>query len=181
MTQSCHMQTNNEPGNSADDHPQSVETVLNNWENLMATGMRLCSPSSHDGSLSWLEQFMAEIDKRGWRCDILDMHCYWPEWNLNNALKDYYNKYKRPIWVSEFVWGASWNNNGIFATDRSFSKENQQKNYDVMSKVLTNWNSFDYVERYAYWNSEADCSKLTSMERKAILPKFPSLANGTAK
>mgnify|MGYP000225937188 CR=1 FL=1 len=109
------------------------------------------------------------------------MHCYWPEWNLNNALKDYYNKYKRPIWVSEFVWGASWNNNGIFATDRSFSKENQQKNYDVMSKVLTNWNSFDYVERYAYWNSEADCSKLTSMERKAILPKFPSLANGTAK
>ena len=29
-----------------------------------------------------------------------------------------------------------------------------------MSKVLTNWNSFDYVERYAYWNSEADCSKL---------------------
>lgn len=160
VTQSCHMQTNNEPGNSSDDHPQSVETVLNNWENLMATGMRLCSPSSHDGSLSWLEQFMTEIDKRGWRCDILDMHCYWPEWNLNNALKGYYDKYKRPIWVSEFVWGASWNNNGIFATDRSFSTENQQKNYDVMSKVLTNWNSFDYVERYAYWNSEADCSKL---------------------
>lgn len=70
----------------------------------MATGMRLCSPSSHDGSLSWLEQFMTEIDKRGWRCDILDMHCYWPEWNLNNALKGYYDKYKRPIWVSEFVW-----------------------------------------------------------------------------
>ena len=121
------MQTNNEPGNSADDHPQSVETVLNNWENLMATGMRLCSPSSHDGSLSWLEQFMTEIDKRGWRCDILDMHCYWPEWNLNNQLKGYYDKYKRPIWVSEFVWGASWNNNGIFATDRSFSTRTNRK------------------------------------------------------
>ena len=75
VTQSCHMQTNNEPGNSADDHPQDVETVLNNWENLMATGMRLCSPSSHDGSLNWLRAFMDSIDARGWRCDILDMHC----------------------------------------------------------------------------------------------------------
>ena len=164
VTQSCHMQTNNEPGNSADDHPQDVETVLNNWENLMATGMRLCSPSSHDGSLGWLREFMDAIDARGWRCDILDMHCYWNQWNLNNALKGYYDIYKRPIWVSEFVWGASWggdaNNKGIFATDGSFSIENQQKNYDVMTEVLTNWNNFPYVERYAYWNSEADCSKL---------------------
>ena len=160
VTQSPHMQTNNEPGNSADDHPQDVETVLNNWENLMATGMRLCSPSSHDGSLNWMYAFMDSIDARGWRCDILDMHCYWPEWNLNNQLQGWYDRYKRPIWVSEFVWGASWNNNGIFATDRSFSIENQQKNYDVMSKVLTNWNSWPYIERYAYWNSEADCSKL---------------------
>lgn len=160
VTQSCHMQTNNEPGNSADDRPQDVATVLANWENLMATGMRLCSPSSHDGSLNWLKAFMDSIDARGWRCDILDMHCYWPEWNLNNQLQGYYNDYKRPIWVSEFVWGASWNNNGIFATDRTFSTENQQRNYEVMSNVLTNWNNWDYIERYAYWNSEADCSKL---------------------
>lgn len=172
VTYSPHMQTNNEPGNSADDHPQSVETVLNNWENLMATGMRLCSPSSHDGSLSWLREFMDSIDARGWRCDILDMHCYWPEWNLNNALESWYNDYKRPIWVSEFVWGASWNNNGIFATDRTYSIENQQKNYDVMSKVLTNWNSYPYVERYAYWNGEADCSKIYKDGGLSILGEF---------
>lgn len=161
VTQSCHMQTNNEPGNSSDDRPQSVETVLANWENLMATGMRLCSPSSHDGSRQWLYDFIDSIDARGWRCDILDMHCYWNEWNLNNELQSWYERCnKRPIWVSEFVWGSSWGNNGIFATDRSFSIENQQRNYDVMNKVLTNWNKCEYIERYAYWNSEADCSKL---------------------
>ncbi len=175
VTYSPHMQTNNEPGNSADDSPQSVETVLNNWENLMATGMRLCSPSSHDGSLNWLREFMDSIDARGWRCDILDMHCYWNEWNLNNALEGWYNTYKRPIWVSEYVWGASWgsdtNNKGIFATDGSFSIENQQKNYDVMNKVLTNWNSYPYVERYAYWNGEADCSKIFKYKD----PQNPSL------
>lgn len=155
----CHMQTNNEPGNSADDTPQSVEVILNQWQDLMRTGLRLCSESSHDGSWSHLDQFIAEVDKRGWRCDILDLHCYWASGFGN--MEYYYNKYgKRPIWITEFVWGASWNNNGIFATDRSFSTENQQKNLNEMKNILTTLNNSPYVERYAYWNGEADCSKL---------------------
>ena len=155
----CHMQTNNEPGNSADDTPQTVEVILNQWQDLMRTGLRLCSESSHDGSWSHLDQFIAEVDKRGWRCDILDLHCYWASGFGN--MEYYYNKYgKRPIWITEFVWGASWNNNGIFATDRSFSTENQQKNLNEMKNILTTLNNSPYVERYAYWNGEADCSKL---------------------
>lgn len=172
LTYSPHLKTNNEPGNPADHGTESVASVLATWEDLMATGKRLCSPSSHDGSLNWLREFMDSIDARGWRCDILDMHCYWPEWNLNNDLEGWYNDYKRPIWVSEFVWGASWNNNGIFATDRTYSIENQKKNLDVMSKVLTNWNSYPYIERYAYWNSEADCSKIYKDGGLSLLGEF---------
>ena len=158
-TYACHMKTNNEPGNSADDTPQSVETILNQWQDLMRTGLRLCSESSHDGSWAHLDEFIAAVDARGWRCDILDLHCYWSG-GFDN-MQYYYEKYgKRPIWISEFVWGASWNNNGIFATDRSFSTANQQKNLDAMKGILTSLNNSPYVERYAYWNSEADCSKL---------------------
>lgn len=160
VTYSCHMKTNNEPGNASDDHPQSVETVLANWENLMRTGMRLCSESSHDGSMSHLKAFIDSVDARGWRCDLLDLHCYWPSDRFNNW-KYYYDTYGgRPIWISEWVWGASWNNNGIFATDRTYSKENQQKNADELKKIIPNINNSPYVERYAYWNSEADCSKI---------------------
>ena len=160
VTYSCHMKTNNEPGNSSDDHPQSVETVLANWENLMRTGMRLCSESSHDGSLSHLQTFIDEIDARGWRCDIVDLHCYWPSSNFNNW-KYWYDRFgQRPIWISEWVWGASWNNNGIFATDRTYSTANQQKNADELKKIIPWLNASPYVERYAYWNSEADCSKI---------------------
>lgn len=126
-----------------------------------------------------MRNFLDSIDTRGWRCDIIDMHCYWPEWNLNHALKGWYDQYKRPIWVSEFVWGASWNNDGIFATDRSFSTANQQKNYEVMSKVFTNWNGTDYIERYAYWNSEADCSKIykitTDPDTKEVISRELSI------
>ncbi|MCF0198382.1 MAG: hypothetical protein HUK02_03540 [Bacteroidaceae bacterium] len=157
---SCNMKTNNEPGNAADDHPQTVEQILDNWQNLMRTGMRLCSPSSHDGSLNHLRDFMNEIDKRGWRCDMLDMHCYWPEGSFYNYLESFYNSYKRPIWISEWVWGASWNKNGIFATDGTGSTANQQLNYDHVKPILDHLNETGWVERYAYWNSEADCSKI---------------------
>lgn len=178
VTYSCHMKTNNEPGNSADDHPQDVQTVLNNWQNLMRTGLRLCSETSHDGSWNHLKEFIREVDARGWRCDLLDLHCYWASgsfWSLQN----YYNDYgKRPIWISEFVWGASWNNNGIFgeAPDgkNSFSTANQQKNYNGMKPILDYLNSLDCIERYAYWNSEADCSKIYRSGELSILGKYYS-------
>ena len=180
-TYSCHMKTNNEPGNSADDTPNTVEEILNNWQELMRTGLRLCSESSHDGSWSHLDEFIAEIDRRGWRCDILDLHCYWAG-GFDN-MEYYYNKYgKRPIWISEFVWGASWNNNGIFATDRSFSQANQQKNLDAMKGIFASLNGSPYVERYAYWNSEADCSKLLRGEDELSLTGeyFQAMQSGMA-
>ncbi len=159
VTYSCHMKTNNEPGNSADDHPQTVKEVLDNWENLMRTGMRLCSESSHDGSMNHLKAFMDSIDARGWRCDIVDLHCYWPSGSFNN-LNWYSDEYGngRPIWISEWVWGASWNRNGFWGATGdpgNCSASNQQICYDGTKPILDILNSNSRVERYAYWNSEA--------------------------
>ena len=155
VTQSCHMKTNNEPGNSADDHPQSVETVLANWENLMRTGMRLCSESSHDGSMSHLQEFCRAIDERGWRCDLMDFHCYWTgnfnnlQWFSSNYGGTDINGNVRPVWISEWIWGASWNNNGCWGsgvTDNDI--------YNTTVGILNTLNNSEVVERYAYWNSE---------------------------
>lgn len=164
VTYSPHLKTNNEPGNPSDDHPQTVQQILDNWENLMATGMRLCSPSSHDGSLDYMRNFLDSIDNRGWRCDIIDLHCYWKEWNLKNMVKGWHDSYgNRPIWISEWVWGSSWNNEGIF--QEASSRDNPsaadlQKNKDVVQNVCEVWNNADYIERYYYWNSERNCSKI---------------------
>ena len=163
VTYSPHLKTNNEPGNSADDRPQTVDQVLNNWENLMATGMRLCSPSSHDGSMSHFTAVLDSIDARGWRCDIIDLHCYWNEWNLNHNVEGWYNRYKRPVWISEWVWGSSWNNEGIFKEASSRDNPTQadlQRNKTVIQGVCENWNNAKYIERYYYWNSEVNCSKI---------------------
>ena len=165
VTYSPHMKTNNEPGNSADDHPQSVNEILNNWENLMATGMRLCSPSSHDGSLNHLHEFLDSIDARGWRCDIIDLHCYWPEGSFNTIKGSWVDRHHRPVWISEWVWGASWNNNGIFGIATGSNRDNPtqsqlNENKNAVQSICTKLNSWDYIERYYYWNSEANCSKL---------------------
>ena len=120
-TWSPHMKTNNEPRNPADEAQCDLNAILNNWEDLMATGMRLCSPSSWDGSDYWnatgfLSDFFNEIDARGWRCDIIDLHGYWAEGSFDTNIPNWYNAFKRPVWVTEWVWGASWNNNGAFAS-----------------------------------------------------------------
>ena len=158
-SQSPHTKNNNEPRNSSDDHPQDLATILGNWENMMRTGLRLCSPASWDGSdydnaTGFLAQFLDSIDARGWRCDIIDLHCYWPENKFNN-IHNWSDKYKRPIWISEWCWGASWNNNGSFA---SGTTEAQVK--AALQRICTNLNNWNYVERYYYWNSERDPSKL---------------------
>ena len=159
QTQSPHTKNNNEPKNKSDDHPQELTTILNNWENMMRTGLRLCSPASWDGSDYWnatgfLAEFMDSIDARGWRCDIIDLHCYWPESNFGNV-RNWANKYGRPIWISEWCWGASWNSNGAFAS--GVTEANVK---DALERICTNLNSWDCVERYYYWNGERDPSRL---------------------
>ncbi len=146
---SCTMKTDNEPANSSDDTPASVSEVLGYWENAMRTGMRLCSPSTYDGSnnAAWFKEFFAAIDARGWRCDVYDIHCYWASFS---DLSSYYNAYKRPLLISEWIWGASWNSNGAFAS--GVTESQIQSN---TSDILTTLNNTAYVERYFYWNNES--------------------------
>ena len=161
-TTSPHMKTNNEPMNKDDDpkgKTESIDQVLANWEDLMATGMRLCSPSSWDGSdytngTGYIKNFIDSIDARGWRCDIIDLHCYWPESNFG-TIRNWTNSTGRPVWISEWVWGASWNNNGAFANGVT-----EEQNAETLKRICPVLNDNDCIERYYYWNGERDPSKI---------------------
>jgi len=161
-TSSPHLKTNNEPMNTADDpkgKTEDVDAVLANWEDLMATGMRLCSPSSWDGSdytngTGYLKRFIDSIDARGWRCDIIDLHCYWPENNFK-TIRNWTNSTGRPVWISEWVWGASWNSNGAFSNGVT-----EAQNAAALKRICPVLNNNDCIERYYYWNFERDPSHL---------------------
>lgn len=178
-TGTCHMKTNNEPGNKSDDHPQTVDEVLGNWQNLMRTGLRLCSETSHDSSIGHLEAFLDSVDARGWRCDLVDMHCYWAQNSFfggNYGMDRFYTRFGgRPIWISEWVWGSSWGNTGIFAavSDRdSFTEETQRICLNGTKPILEHLNACRYVERYAYWNGERNCSKILKDGQLSLLGQY---------
>lgn len=165
---SAHIKTDNEPGNSADPEPATVDQVLEKWEALMATGKRLMTPSSHDGSISWFSAFLDSIDARGWRCEVLDVHSYWNEGSFDGLWSNWCNRYgRRPIWISEWIWGSSWGPAGIFtyANNNNGEWDNPttdvlNKNREVLIRILNKLNSWDYIERYCYWNDERNCSKI---------------------
>lgn len=159
VTYSPNLKTNNEPANPADDpkdNPESVADCLSDWDDLMRTGMRLCTPSSWDGSPNFIREFLDSIDARGWRCDIVDVHSYWTNFS---QLSSWYNNYHRPLWISEWVWGASWNNNGVFNPNLS-NDERLTQNATRIKEICEQMNSMPYVERYAYWNSEQWYSRI---------------------
>ena len=178
-TTSPHMKTNNEPMNTADDpkgKTEDVDAVLANWEDLMATGMRLCTPSSWDGSdytngTGYLKRFIDSIDARGWRCDIIDLHCYWPESNFS-TIKNWTNSTGRPVWISEWVWGASWNSNGAFASGIT-----ESQNAEALKRICPTLNNNDCIERYYYWNTERDPSRLYKNSKLTEAGEYYSTIN----
>lgn len=155
------IKTNNEPSNPNDGAPCDVAEVLSYWQDLMRTGKRLCSPSSYDGDGGKFQHdFLDSIDARGWRCDVVDVHCYWDDWQFN-TLVDWYNRHKRPIWISEWDWGGPWNNNGSFAPGVS-AQTIADRVWDIISR-LESWN---YVERYFYWNDQGLTSSRLTADHK---------------
>ena len=165
--QSPNLKTDNEPANSADPYPATVAQELERWPQLMRTGRRLLSPSSFDSGEWFHQQFFDSIDARGWRCDVVDIHCYWNEGNFNNIRSSWADKYHRPVWITEFIWGASWSGGfGIFDVATTNEERGNpsaatlEKNKEVCARIWENLNGQDCVERYAYWNDEWPCSKI---------------------
>ena len=165
--QSPYLKTDNEPANGNDPKPASVNQELERWPELMRTGRRLISPSSFDSGEWWHKQFFDSIDARGWRCDIVDIHCYWNEGSFNNIKGSWADKFQRPVWITEFIWGASWSGGfgifGIATTNEQRGNPTEDilnQNRDVLARIWAKLNSYDFVERYAYWNDEWPCSKI---------------------
>lgn len=181
-TGSANILANNEPENKADnrEHPNSVEEVLANWPQMMATGRRLGSPAVA-GDYNWLYEFIDSVDARGWRCDFIAVHAYWyadqPGWKsqLEGISKRCGG---RPIWITEMNYGANWTNwpgSDTKGTDANYAIQLQH-----MGPILDYLNDAPYIERYAYYNNVQDCryaiagDKLTPIGEKyaALAPKL---------
>jgi len=102
----------NEPDLSSQAN-MSVTQALDLWPKLAATGRTLGSPAVASGGADpggWLDQFMTDAKQRGYRVDFIALHWYGGDFTtsaavsqLRSYLQAVYNRYHKPIWLTEFA------------------------------------------------------------------------------
>jgi hypothetical protein len=140
----------------------TVHKALSLWPRLMATGMRLGSPSVADQAATpgqWLYEFMRGVKARHYRVNFITLHWYAQTFDVADAvseLKSYIQSvwaaYHKPIWLTEF---AMWRFN-----PRTFpSAQTQAAFITAATRMLQ---GLSYVWRYAWMALPADSSDGTA-------------------
>ncbi len=128
-----------------------TSTVISLWSHFLAFNdkIRLCSPAyAIWGENSKMVQFMAGVENK---VDVVCLHCYPADWNGGKAMADWflekvvddaYNRYHKPIWITEY----STSGNGITQSGTASFIEN----------LLPGLDSRDYVERQSFFSFNAE-------------------------
>lgn len=149
-----HLLTFNEPDNNSQSN-MTVEQAIALWPQLEALGIPLSSPCPADYSSGWLDEFMEQAKKLNYRVDFIAVHCY-QDFSINgieNKMKNdvldvIYEKYKLPIWLTEYgaidisVWAGGGKHN-VNCTEKA-AKTYIEKSTKLLEKI-------GYVERYAWF------------------------------
>ena len=144
----------NEPEHSEQHNSCDCGGAINAWTactktpDFLPSGARIGSPSPTDAS--WLTEYIGHVDDMAYRCDFVAFHAYWGPNEANgasawyNRLKSIYDSTKRPIWITEWNYGASWT-----ADINSNQYEEVRKNIQSIVEML---DTCSFVERYAIYN-----------------------------
>lgn len=147
----------NEPEHSEQHNNCSCGGTVDAWTATTLTpemaplGMRVGSPAPTD--LSWLTTYAGHVDDMAYRCDYVVLHAYWGPNEANgttawyNKLKDVYDKTGRPIWITEWAYGASWTTE-TWPTNYS---DQLEKNRAAIFDIVNMLESCPFVERYSYY------------------------------
>jgi hypothetical protein len=152
---------NNEPDNLNDAKEQvaTVANVLASWPQMMSGGQRLGSPAVSGNLSGWLYPFIDSIDAKGYRCDFVAVHAYWNSnpTNFMNSLKSISDRTGRPLWITEFNYGANWTSEWWPASDHSITTANWERERAWMAELIPLLEAAPYVERYYIYNWVQDC------------------------
>lgn len=154
---SSHVLGVNEPDHSEQHDKCDCKGVIDSWKattltpDFQQTGMRIGSPAPTDAG--WLKEYFGHVDDMAYRCDFAAFHAYWGPNEANgvsawyNRLKDIYDNTKRPIWLTEWAYGASW-------TTESWPSgygDQLEKNRAAVMEIIDMFERTPFIERYAYY------------------------------
>ena len=129
----------------------SAWTACTKTPEFLQTGMRIGSPAPTDAG--WLTDYCGHVDDMAYRCDFVAIHAYWGPNEADgasawyNLLKSIYDKTGRPIWITEWAYGASW-------TKESWPSnygDQLEKNRAAILDIVDMLERCPFVERYSYY------------------------------
>lgn len=137
----------NEPDRPPPQADMTVAQAIEQWPNLVASGLRIGSPATSDGGLSWLYEFIDTADALNYRVDFVAVHCYqgcftasqWYNW-----LKAVHDRTGRPLWVTE------WNNGCNWTGCEPSSPEEQAL---IIGQFIDTMDDASFIERYSVYNA----------------------------
>ena len=149
IQKSTHILAFNEPDSTAQAN-LSAATAIADWPNLMQSGLRVGAPAVSDSGVSgqgldWLYSFMSQANALNYRVDYVPVHFYKCGWNasqLYNYLLGIYQQTGKPIWLTEFNYGASW------CTPDTLT---QAQEAAAIQQFVDTLDSAPFVERYAIY------------------------------
>ena len=125
----------------------TVAEAIALWPKLAATGLRLGSPATTTGA-KWLDEFMDEARAKKFRVDFLCLHWYGditkpdPVGDLRKYLEGYWEKYRLPIWLTEYSGGDF---------DYHLRKTTVEDNARFARESISMLEGLPFVERYAWY------------------------------
>jgi len=140
----------NEPDSTAQAN-LTVAQAISYWPYMMQSGLRLGAPAVSDSGVtgqgvSWLYSFMSQATNLGYRVDFVPVHsykCNYTASQLSNYLAGIYQTVGRPIWLTEFNYGADW-----CSPDNDTSQAVEAANITSYVSMLE---SCPFIERYAIY------------------------------
>ncbi|MBF4470537.1 glycosyl hydrolase [Flavobacterium sp. HJJ] len=165
----------NEP-DRPDQSNMTVEAAISSWPGLLKSGLRVGSPATSDPFNPWMANFMTQAEANNYRVDYVALHCYWyktaAQWKSD--LQYIYDKYHRPIWITEWNIGANWTANNFPDDVNTLTDANAAKHKNDLAAILTVLESADYVERYSIYNWVQDARAMYVTINDAFKTRNPN-------
>lgn len=126
----------------------TVDEAIALWPSLEELGVPLVSPATINPNNAWMQEFMQRAEAEGLRVDYVAVHHYGGANVLSfiNKLKDTYQAYNRPIWITEFAV-ADWN-----ATSPASNRYSEAEVMAFMDEALKALDDIEWVHRYAWFD-----------------------------
>lgn len=137
----------NEP-DGAEQANMTVDQAIALWPSLEQIGLPLVSPATVNPNNAWMQEFMQRADELNLRVDYVAVHHYGGDNVLAfvNKLKQTYEAYGRPIWVTEFAV-ADWN-----AASPEANRYSEEQVAAFMEEALVALDAIDWVFRYSWFD-----------------------------